>query len=134
DTGIADLIAGIHALDWPVTDVARLQGVRERLLSVLDYSHSNWMAILQETDNNHELLPSPRQSTVFPNGTVDDAKVAAWLVTLEKARSVLDGRLLLPHWRFKQGFDLKAYFETARETDLVMILTGLGAVPFLKTG
>jgi hypothetical protein len=134
DKGIADLKAGIHTLDWQVMDAARLRGVRQRLLSVLEYSHSNWIAILEETDNNHELVPSPKQATVFPNAAVDDTKVAAWLVTLETARGVLEGQLLLPHWRFKRGFDLKAYFETARETDLVVILTGLGAVPFLNEG
>ncbi|MEO7223710.1 MAG: hypothetical protein ABIY37_14675 [Devosia sp.] len=134
DTGIADIIAGIHTLHWPVTDADRLKGVRERMLSVLDYSHKNWAAILEETDNDHELLPSPKQTPTFPNAIVDDARVAAWLVTLEKARDVLEGRLLLPHWRFKQGFDLKAYFETATETDLVMILTGMGAIPFIKDG
>jgi hypothetical protein len=134
DTAIADLVAGIHTFDWPVTDAARLKGVRERLLAVLDLSHQNWAAILQETDNSHELVPSPKQTAIFPGASVDEAKVAAWLVTLDKARDVLEGRLLLPHWRFKQGFDLKAFFETATETDLVMILTGLGALPFLTDG
>jgi len=134
DTAIADLVAGIHTLDWSVIDPARFKGVRDRMLAVLEHSHQNWDAILDETDNNHELVPSPKQTAIFPGTAVDEAKVAAWLVTLEKARDVLEGRLLLPHWRFKQGFDLKAYFETATETDLVMILTGLGAVPFLKTG
>ena len=134
DTGIADVIAGIHTLKWPVTDAARLRGVRERMLAVLDYSRQNWTAILAETDNSHELLPSPRQTAIFADSAVDDAKVAAWIVTLDKARDVLDGRLLIPHWRFKQGFDLRAYFETAKETDLVMILTGMGAVPFLRDG
>jgi hypothetical protein len=134
DTAIADFVAVIHTLDWPVTDAARLKGVRERMLAVLDYSRKNWTAILEETDDNHELLPSPRQTAMIPSTSVDDAKVAAWLVTLEKARDVVEGRLLLPHWRFRQGFDLKAYFETATETDLVMILTGLGAVQFLGQG
>ena len=134
DTAIADLIAGIHTLDWRVTDAQRLKGVRDRMLTVLDYSHRNWTAILEETDNNHELLPSPKQTPIIPVALVDDARVAAWLVTLEKARDVLEGRLLIPHWRFKQGFDLKAYFEAATETDLVMILTGMGAVPFLGDG
>jgi hypothetical protein len=134
DTAIADLVAGIHTLDWPVIDPARFKGVRNRMLAVLEHSHQNWDAILDETDNNHELVPSPKQTAIFPGAAVDEAKVAAWLVTLEKARDVLEGRLLLPHWRFKQGFDLKAYFETATETDLVMILTGLGAVPFLRDG
>lgn len=131
DTAIADAVAGIHTLDWPVVEPERLSGVRERMLAVLDYSRQNWAAILAETDNNHELLPSPKQTPMFPDAAVDDAKVAAWLVTLDKARDVLEGRLLIPHWRFTQGFDLKAYFETATETDLVMILTGLGALPFL---
>ena len=134
DTAIADAIAAIYTISWPVMDATRLKGVRERMLAVLDYSHKNWTAILEETDNNHELLPSPKQTSIIPAAAVDEAKVAAWLVTLEKARDVLEGRLLIPHWRFKQGFDLKAYFETAKETDLVMILSGLGAVPFLKEG
>jgi hypothetical protein len=134
DTGIADVIAGIHTLDWPVMDAARLRGVRDRMLAVLDYSRKNWTAILEETDNNHELLPSPSQTAIFPDAAVDEAKVAAWMVTLDKARDVLDGRLLMPHWRFRQGFDLRVYFETAKETDLVMILTGMGAVPFLREG
>jgi hypothetical protein len=134
DTAIADFIAAIHTLDWSVMDAAQLEGVRTRLVSVLAYSRKNWTAILEETDDDHELLPSPGQTAIIPGTSVDDAKVAAWLVTLDKASDVLDGRLLLPHWRFDRGFDLGAYFETATETDLVMILTGLGAVPFLADG
>jgi len=50
------------------------------------------------------------------------------------ADKVLDGALLVPHWRFKQGFDLKAYFTTAKRTDLVMLLTGADALPYIKDG
>ena len=53
---------------------------------------------------------------------------------VDETETVLDGKLLVPHWRFKQGFDLKAYFDTATRTDLVMQRTGLDAVPFLKCG
>ena len=60
--------------------------------------------------------------------------VDAWLATLDTVDRVLHGELLLPHWRFREGFDLKAYFETATETDFVMIMTGAGAIPFLKAG
>ena len=69
-----------------------------------------------------------------PDASITDEKVAAWRATLDEADKVLDGELLMPHWRFKQGFDLKAYFETATRTDLVMLLTGYGALPFLKDG
>lgn len=42
--------------------------------------------------------------------------------------------MLVPHWRFTQGFDLKAFFETSERTDLVLLLTGQGALPYLKDG
>ena len=44
----------------------------------------------------------------------------------------LDGELLLPHWRFDQGFDLKLYFETATETDLVMLFAGFALLVLWK--
>lgn len=134
DTGIADLVAAIHTISWPVTDPAKLSGVRDRLKAVLSYSRKNWEAILAETDDNHELLPSPKQTPLLPDASITDEKVAAWRTTLDKADAVLDGALLVPHWRFKQGFDLKAYFTSAKATDLVMILTGAGALPYLRDG
>jgi hypothetical protein len=60
--------------------------------------------------------------------------VDAWLETLDVVDKVLEGELLVPHWRFTQGFDLRAYFETATETDLVLLLSGSGALPFLRDG
>lgn len=134
DRGIADVVAAVHAISWPVTDSARLAGVLARMKAVIGYSRQNWATILTETDDNHELLPSPRQTPPVPEAQIDDAKVAAWMATLDQADRILNGELLVPHWRFVQGFDLKAYFETAKRTDLVMILTGYGAVPFLKDG
>ena len=134
DMGIADVIAAIHTIDWPVTDASRLSSVRLRLKAVLGYSRQNWDAIMLETDDNHELLPSPRQTPMVKGVSVTDERVAAWRATLDEADGVLDGDLLVPHWRFKQGFDLKAYFDTATRTDVVMLLTGFDAVPFLKDG
>lgn len=134
DASIADVVAAIHTLDFPVIDKERLAGVRDRLLSITALSRKNWGAILAETDDDHELVPSPRQTPLSKDAKVNEATVKAWMATLDTADQILNGELLVPHWRFKQGFDLKAYFETATETDFVMILTGLGAVPFLKDG
>lgn len=134
DTGIADLVAAVHTISWPVTDPARLSGVRDRLKAVTAYSRQDWDAILAETDDNHELVPSPKQTSMVSDSAVTDEKVAAWRETLDEADKILDGTLLVPHWRFKQGFDLKAYFTTAKHTDLVMLLTGADAIPYLKDG
>lgn len=133
DNAIADAIALVHSLDWPVVEPGRLVHVRERLKQVLALSRRNWDAILAETDDDHELVPGPRQTSPVP-GQVTDETVAAWRETLDTADAILDGELLIPHWRFRQGFDLKAYFEGAKRTDLVMLLTGYDALPFLKDG
>lgn len=134
DTAIADALAIIHGLSWAVTEPERLKGVLARLRHVTELSRENWKAILAETDDNHELVPSPRQAGLVPDARVTDEQVAAWHASLDTVDQILDGRLLLPHWRFQHGFDLRAYFETAQRTDLVMILTGYDALPFLRDG
>jgi hypothetical protein len=134
DTAIADVIAAIHTINWPVIEPERLKRVHARFGDIIRLSRLNWEAILAETDDNAELVPNPKQTSLVPDGVVTDEIVAAWFATLETADQVLAGDLLVPHWRFKQGFDLKAYFDTATRTDFVMLLTGYDAVPFIKDG
>jgi hypothetical protein len=134
DAFIADIVAAIHTADFPVTDSARLAGVLGRLKAITALSRRNWELILAETDDNRELVPSPSQTSLVPETPVTDDTVTAWMATLDTVDQILDGKLLVPHWRFKQGFDLKAYFETATETDLVMLFAGQGALPFIKAG
>lgn len=134
DAMIADVIAAIHTADFPVTDAARLAGVLERLKSITALSRQNWELILAETDDNRELVPSPSQTSLVPDMAITQQTVDAWMATLDTLDMILGGELLVPHWRFKQGFDLKAYFETASETDLVMLIAGQGALPFIKSG
>jgi hypothetical protein len=134
DTAIADAIAAVHTLNWPVTEPARLAGVLERFRSITALSRRNWEAILAETDDERELLPSPAQTSIVPEGRVTQEIVDAWMATLDTFDQILAGELLVPHWRFKQGFDLKAYFETATRTDLVMLMSGYDALPYIKDG
>ena len=134
DAFVADLIAAIHTADFPVTDSARLAGVLERLQSITALSRKNWELILAETDDNRELVPSPTQTSLVPDTAVTEETVSAWMATLETVDQILAGELLVPHWRFKQGFDLKAFFETAPETDIVMLIAGQGALPYIKPG
>ena len=134
DALVADLLAAIHTLSWPVVEPERLRRVRERLQAVTGLSRRNWQAILAETDDDRELLPAPGQTALLPGAGVTEEMVAAWLEALDTADSILAGELLVPHWRFAQGIDLAAYFERATRTDAVMLLTGHDALPFLADG
>lgn len=134
DAAVADAVAAIHTLNWPVVEPERLKRVLERYRTITGLSRENWKAILAETDDDHEFIPSPTQTPTLPGSAITNEMVNAWLATLDTADAIIDGKLLVPHWRFRQGFDLKAYFETATRTDLVMILTGYGALPYLRDG
>lgn len=134
DAAIADAVAFVHTFNFPVIDQERFAGVLERLKAVTAHSRQNWRAILAETDDNRELVPSPAQTSIIPDVAVTEEIVDAWMATLDRVDQILAGELLIPHWRFDQGFDLAAYFATATRTDAVMIFTGYGALPYLKDG
>lgn len=134
DNAIADALAAIHNLNFPVADADRLKRVRERLKDITALSRRNWEAILAETDNDHELLPNPNQVGLTPDAKITQEQINAWGLTLDAVDQILEGQLLIPHWRFAKGFDLKAYFEGAKRTDFMMLITGYDALPFLRDG
>ncbi|MBL8592427.1 MAG: hypothetical protein JNK01_07050 [Devosia sp.] len=131
---IVDMVAAFHAMNWQVVDRDRLKNVYTRLKSITSLSRQNWQAILSETDNNQELLPNPHQRSVLGGRGITDAQIKAWLATLDTVDKVFDGKLLIPHWRFARGLDLRSYFETAGHTDPVLMFTGQDALPYLRDG
>lgn len=134
DGYFGDLIAAIHTASFPVVDSARLAGVLDRASSITSLSRRNWEAILAETDDNNELVPSPSQTSLVPDREVTEEVVEAWHAALDQLDRMIAGELLLPHWRFSQGFNLKTYFETATKSDLVLLFTGHDALPYLAEG
>jgi hypothetical protein len=131
---IADVVSFIHLLNWPVVEPARLGATRRHLGQVIALSRQSWDAIEAETDDDREWIPSPRQTSQIVRLTVDRERLAAWRAMLDEAEAVLDGRKLVPHWRFAKGFNLRRVFEEPRRFDLVLWITGPGAVPFLEDG
>lgn len=130
---IADLISFFH-IRWPVTEPARMAAIRQNLKAVIALSRESWTAIEAETDDDAEWLPNPRQTSPFASIQVDAARIDAWRAVLDEAEAVLDGRELVPHWRFRQGFNLARVFDEPRPFDLVLWITGPAALPYLEDG
>ena len=134
-SSIADVISFIHMVRFPVIEPQRMQRVRRLLLDVVSLSRENWKAILAETDDEDEWLPSPKQkNAAIPNAGVTDEIVANWHATLAQFEAALEGKVLVGHWRFSKGIDFKQVFEEPRTFDLVLWITGPAAVPYLKDG
>lgn len=133
-TLIADTVEIIHSIDWPVAEPQRLGTVRERLKRVFAMSRLSWKLILAETGDEREWLPNPRQKDGVFGVTVSQAQIDAWLAALDEAEAILDGRRLVPHWRFAKGVDARRFFEEPRRFALVSLIAGAGAVPLLTDG
>lgn len=132
---IADAVALIHQIRWPVAEAERLKQTREHLKQVVALSRRNWQIILAETDDDREWIPSPAQkNAALPTMTISAERVAAWMNALDAFDAVLDGRKLIPHWRTEKGINMKRALEEPRTFDLVLWVTGHAAIPYLEDG
>ncbi|SFO05272.1 hypothetical protein SAMN03159463_00965 [Mesorhizobium sp. NFR06] len=133
----ADFISLVHLVNWPVVEPERRQAARRHLLEMIRLSREDWKAILAETDNDREWLPGPQQKGVSPltGLEVGQEQVQAWLATLTVAEDLLEGRVLLPHFRIAgKGISMKRFFDEPKPFDLVLSITGPGIAPYLETG
>lgn len=134
---LADMVSFFHLINWQVIEPERRQTARLKLLEVIRLSRETWKAVLAETDNDREWLPGPQQKGVHPltGLEVGEAQLAAWQRALQMAEDLLEGRVLLPHFRIAEsGINMRAFFEAPQPFDLVLAITGPGVVPYLEKG
>ncbi|MGO4449584.1 hypothetical protein AB4Y96_11700 [Phyllobacterium sp. TAF24] len=132
---IADFVTLIHTIRWPVADKAMWSEVRDHLKKVIVLNRETWALIDKETDDDHEWLPGPKQkSGVLPSFDVTPERIQAWLAVLSQFEAALDGKILVPHWRFDKGINLAKVFDDPKPFDLVLWVTGPAAVPYLQDG
>jgi hypothetical protein len=132
ETAIADLISFLH-IRWPVGEPERMAAVREHLKAMVAMSRRHWAATVAEIDNDREWIPAADQVSYL--GTpVTAVQIEAWHEVLDEVEALLDGRKLMPHWRFDKGVNLRRVFEEPRPFDLVLWITGPSAFPYLEDG
>jgi hypothetical protein len=130
---IADFITFFH-IRWPVSDPALMAGVRQHLKQMIALSRESWDSIEAETDDDLEWLPNAHQKSPFESVQVNAEQIAAWRGVLDQAEEVVDGKKLVPHWRFTKGFNLAKIFEEPQPFDVVLWITGPAALPYLEDG
>lgn len=74
---------------------ARLTRVREHFVMVAKLNRETWRYIRAETDNHHEWLPNPKQTSVI-GLPVNAAMVDGWLEAMAEFEAILEGKKLLP--------------------------------------
>ena len=133
-SGIADMIAFVHLNHWPVVEPERMRSVLGHLEAMVQLSRENWRRINAETDDRNEWIPNPKQSGVLPRMRVTEDRVAGWHQFLDEFDALLQGKKLIPHWRFDQGINLRRIFLEPTTFDIVLLIQGSAALPYLEDG
>jgi hypothetical protein len=131
---IADLIAFLHLNHWPVVEPERMANVLEHLEAMVRLGRENWKRILAESDNRAEWIPNPSQTGVLPRMQVTQRQVDGWQNFLDEFEAILQGKKLLPHWRFDEGINMRRFFLEPGTFDIVLLIQGSAALPYLEEG
>jgi len=85
--------------DWrrnsEIVDPPRLRRLRLHLVAVCELNHETWKHIRQETDDDFEWLPHPKQSDQL-NLPFTDQRIDAWLTAMGQLEILLKGECLIP--------------------------------------
>ncbi len=133
---ILDGIAFIHLLNSPVKEPQRMTSALHHLEEVTKLSRQSWKAIIAETDDDHEWLPNPKQTSVLGNSQVSPEMIKGWFAFLDEMDAILIGKSLLPFWREAdgRGINLRRVFTEPSTLDLILWIQGTGAAPYLEKG
>ena len=132
--GIADLFAFIHLNHWPVVEPERMANVLGHLEAMVRLGQENWKRILAETDNRVEWIPNPSQTGVLPRMPVTQQQIDGWKNFLDEFEAILQGKKLIPHWRFNEGINMRRFFLEPKTFDIVLLIQGSAALPYLEKG
>ncbi|MDX1969204.1 MAG: hypothetical protein SFV23_18655 [Planctomycetaceae bacterium] len=147
DRQILDFVAALHLVSLPLKEPGRMESARGHLLEMIRTSRESWALILAETDNDQEWLPNPRQAGVLGIPVTREV-VDGWHGVLAEMEDLLEGRKLVPFWRDYarflggsrpvpaegRGVNLRRFFAEPRDFDLILLIQGTGALPYVERG
>jgi len=128
----------LTALDG-TPDPKRTRAALAHLKKMIAHNESFWTRVEQETDDNKEWLPNANQVSAF-GVEVTDETAAAWRAVLSEMSHVLNGRKLVPHWRFGgrgetgYGLNIESLLTDPGDFDLVLMLHGASLAPHFEQG
>ena len=134
---IMDFIAALHNSRLKLESPARMKTAHQHLLKTIEHSRDMWRRINAETDNDGEWVPSPKQSSPFLNARITAPMNETWQEFLNESEMLLKGEKLIPFWRGnnpKRGVNLHKFFHKPGDLDVINMVQGAGAVPYLEMG
>ena len=125
-----------HEARMEIIEPARTKVALEHLEAAVAQAKEMWKYIQEETDDDNEWIPNPRQTGVM-GVKVTQEMIDAWLETLDEAEQILKGKKLIPFWRGKdgeRGVNLRRVLTEPQTFDFFDWVQGTAAAPYLEKG
>ena len=135
DETIADLITIVLGVLEQEPDPTHTRAALDDFRAVIAHNLVFWERVRAETDNKREFIPNATQQSALGMLFPQDID-AAWQAVLSDASSVLEGDLLLPHWRTGAGvgINLNAWLQNPSALDVIGVIAGTDLAPYMETG
>ena len=129
---IAAMILG--AIEGP-PDATLSRAARAHFLAMIADNQIFWARVARESDNDAEWIPNKLQVSALPIVFPADTG-SAWRLVLADAAAVLNGDMLIPHWRMGDGagINLALLMENPPSIDLIGMIQGGDLLPYAQPG
>ena len=141
DAWIDQAAAVLMALDGE-PDAARTRKALDHFRSIIAHNRKFWPEMMAETDNDHEWLPNPSQTSAF--GIEITVEIATgWQDVLAELDEMLEGRALIPFWRTPPGpqgavngvgINLRRLLTDPPNLNVALLIQGAAIAPYLDQG
>lgn len=130
-----DTVAMVYGAVNRQPDPAHTRATRQHWLAMVAENRVFWERLAQETDNDREWIPNQVQDAALGLNLPPETG-ETWLRVLSDAEAVLNGELLIGHWRVspEAGVNVAKLMETPVPVDIVTWFHGHGLVDYIERG
>lgn len=116
-------------------EASRTRVAHAHFLEMIAENKVFWAELAQETDNHLEWIPNENQQSALGIEMPEGIGIA-WQAILADAEAILNGELLVNHWRVSPaaGLNVKEMFMNPPVVDIVTWVQGAGLLPYMERG
>lgn len=123
-------------------DAARTRKALDHFRQMIAHNRKFWPEMMAETDNDHEWLPNPKQTSPFGIDITPEV-ATGWQEVLAELDEMLEGRALIPFWRTPPGpegatsgvgINLKRLLSDPPDFNVALLIQGAAIAPYLEEG
>jgi len=130
-----DTFAIVYGAINRVPDRKHIATAHAHLLEMISRNRHFWQLVTEETDNSFEWIPN-RNQTAALGFVLPDETQERWLAVLSDAEAVLNGDMLIGHWRTEPGggINVAKMILDPPAVDIVTWIQGYGLLPYMEKG